>query len=88
MSEAKVYGSLEELVRREAVVMADPESGPRVYRVKGGDGDQFAVAVSPGQAALACCEVELIPRNKLLKTAFYVLSKAEPAGAEAKGPDK
>jgi hypothetical protein len=73
VSEAKVYGSLEELVKSEAVVMADPEQGPRVYQV----GKQYVTAASPGQAALACSKVELVPRRKLLKAAFYALSKVD-----------
>ena len=67
--------------------MADPEQGPRVYRVKAATkkGDEFVVAASPGQAAMACSEVELVPRRKLLKAAFAALSKAEPVAAEGKG---
>ena len=84
VKEAKVYGSLEDLVKSEAVVMADPEQGPRVYRVRGTTkSEEYVVAVSPGQAALACCEVELVGRNKLLKAALAALAASEgPDAAE------
>lgn len=77
MSEARTYDTLTDLVKSEAVVMADPEKGPRVYKVSCGGVEKFAAAISAGQAALAMCEVELVGRPKLLTEAFKALGNTE-----------
>lgn len=62
--------SLVELCRRHGGAFPD---GHRAYRVRVGEVERFAFAKSPGQAALAVCEVERVKDRDLTIAAFEAM---------------
>lgn len=73
--EVPVYDDLESLLRVEGPRLGESAGKLRVYRVIVGKVIRYAVSNSPGQAALAVCDVDLMPAKVLAQAAYRVIGE-------------
>ena len=74
-----VYSTIKALLQGETGAM---NSGKRVYRVSYGADSGYVLTNSPGNAALAVCEVEGVKPKEITEAAFELLHEKQKGGAE------
>lgn len=67
---AVYYYDLVTLMREHGAKL---EKNERVYAVQAGSDGMYVVANSPGQAALAVCDVSRVPDKQLIQAAFEAM---------------
>ena len=75
----KVYSTLKALLQGEPEAMS---GGKRVYRVGLDKQAVYVLTNSPGNAALAVCDVEGVKPKEITEAAFELLHEKQKGGAE------
>ena len=79
MDKPNVYSTLKSLLKSEPEAMG---GGKRVYRVSYGADSGYVLTNSPGNAALAVCDVEGVKPKEITEAAFELLHEKQKGGAE------